>query len=130
MKDKTIKTGGVDVKKEKRRYSRKALRIEARYQDKNRRVLKGTVRNISIGGIYVETSRPLECGELVHISLDAKDVGRMIDVQGKVVRSIPDKGMGIEFFDKNNRDVKSLLSAMRKLDQASMIALSRSAFEM
>jgi hypothetical protein len=115
------------VKKEKRRYSRKPLRIEARYQDTNGKVLKGVVRNISIGGVYIETARPLERGELIKLSLDAKDVGKLIYVEGRVVRYMADRGMGIEFLDKENRDIKKLLSAMRKLDQASLIALSRSA---
>lgn len=118
------------MKKEKRRYSRKALKIEARYQDSDGKVLKGTVRNISIGGVFIETSRPLERGQSIHVSLDAKDVGRVIDVEGIVARYLPDRGMGIEFLDKDNRDIKKLLSAMRKLDQASMISLSRSAFEL
>jgi hypothetical protein len=117
------------VKKEKRKYSRKALRIEARYQDSHGRVLKGIVRNISIGGVFIETAHPLERGDEIHISLDAEDVGKVIDVKGTVVRFVGDNGMGIEFADKDNRDIKKLLSAMRKLDQASLIALSRSAFE-
>jgi hypothetical protein len=118
------------VKKEKRRYTRKSLKIEARYQDNNGKVLKGIVRNISIGGVFIETSRPLDRGQSIHLSLDAKDVGRVIDVEGVVARFMPDKGMGIEFLDKDNSSIKKLLSAMRKLDQASMIALSRSAFEL
>jgi hypothetical protein len=37
--------------------------------------------------------------------------------------------MGVEFIDQENREVKKLISTMRKLDQASMLALSRSAFD-
>jgi Tfp pilus assembly protein PilZ len=115
--------------KQKRRFTRKALKIEARYQDTNRNVLKGTVRNISIGGVYIETPKPLERGTFVRMTLDAVDVGRVIDVEGKVVRFEPEKGMGIEFIDQDNREVKKLISTMRKLDQASLLALSRSAFD-
>lgn len=53
----------------------------------------------------------------------------MIDVEGRVVRHEAEKGMGIEFTDQNNKDIKKLISTMRKLDQASMLALSRSAME-
>lgn len=115
--------------KEQRRCTRKPLKIEARYQDKDGKVLKGVVRNISIGGVYIQTPRPLERGETLHLSLDAVDVGKVIDVEGKVVRFEAEKGMGIEFMDQNNKDIKKLISTMRKLDQASMLALSRSAFE-
>lgn len=115
--------------KTKRRYTRKALKIEARYQDNNRNVLKGTVRNICIGGVFIETPHPLARGESIRMTLDAVDVGRVIDVDGKVVRCEPEKGMGVEFIDQENREVKKLISTMRKLDQASMLALSRSAFD-
>ena len=115
--------------KEKRRYTRKPLKIEARYQDNEGIVLKGTVRNISIGGVFIETPSPLDRGDTVHLTLDAVDVGRVIDVEGKIVRCEPEKGMGIEFTDQDNKDVKKLISTMRKLDQASLLALSRSAFD-
>ena len=119
----------VCVKKEKRQYSRKPLKVEARYQDKSGKVLKGIVRNISIGGVFIETSRPLERGELISLSLDAVDMGKVIDIDGKVVRQMPDRGMGIEFIDKENKEIRNLIKTMKKLDQASLIALSRSAFE-
>ena len=105
------------------------MKIEARYQDSNGEVLKGTVRNISIGGVYIETPHTLTYGEFLRLTLDAVDVGRVIDVEGKVVRCEPAKGMGIEFTDQDNREVKKLISTMRKLDQASLLALSRSALE-
>lgn len=129
LEHETISLSEVSVKKEMRRYSRKMLRIEARYQDKSGKVLKGIVRNISIGGIFIETPHPLERGEDVHLSLDAVDMGKVIDVEGKVVRYMPERGMGVEFVDRDHRDIKLLLSTMRKLDQASLISLSRSAFE-
>lgn len=115
------------MKKDKRRHSRKLLRIEARYQDSGGRVLKGTVRNVSLGGVFIETQNPLEINDTLHVSLDAHDLGKVIDVSGRVVRIEQGKGMAIEFDDKDNRDIRLLLSTIRKLDQASLLALSRSA---
>lgn len=115
------------MKKDKRKYTRRLLRIEARYQDFDENVLKGTVRNISVGGVYVETSNPLDLNLAIRLSLDAIDLGKVVDVYGKVVRVDEGKGMGIEFQDKENRDIKILLSTLRKLDQASLLSLSRSA---
>ncbi|HNY64997.1 MAG TPA: PilZ domain-containing protein [Deltaproteobacteria bacterium] len=114
------------MKKEKRRSSRKLLRIEARYQDADSKVLKGVLRNISLSGVYIETVNTLALQSKVHLSLDATDLGKVIDVAGTVVRVEENKGMGIEFDDSNNRDIRLLLSSLRKLDQASMLALSRS----
>ncbi|MDT8272592.1 MAG: PilZ domain-containing protein, partial [Desulfomonilia bacterium] len=119
---------GVGVK-EKRRSTRRLLKIEARYQDTTGAVLKGIVRNISMGGVFIETSQPLAEGEFIHLSLDAVDIGKVIDVHGRVARCVPYSGMGIEFAQGNKRDIKLLLSAIRKIDQAHLMALSRAAFE-
>lgn len=115
--------------KEKRKHSRKLIRIEARYQDANGAVLKGTVRDISLSGVYIDTNYPLEPLDDVSISLDAKDIGKVIDVRGKVVRAAAHRGMAVEFVNKEHRDIKLLISAMRKLDQASLLSLSRSALD-
>ena len=115
--------------KDKRRYTRNPFKIEARYQDANRKILKGTVRNIGIGGVYIETPHTLERGEIISMTLDLIDEGRVIDVEGKVVRCESEKGMGIEFTDQDNCEIKNLISTMRKLEQASLLALSRLAFD-
>jgi Tfp pilus assembly protein PilZ len=114
--------------KGKRRYTRNPFNIEARFQDSNRKILKGTVRNIGIGGVYIETPNTLERGEIILMTLDVIDEGRVIDVEGEVVRCEPEKGMGIEFTDQDNPEIKKLISTMRKLDQAALLALSRAAF--
>jgi hypothetical protein len=117
---------GDNVKKEKRKHTRKLLRIEARYQDPDSRVLKGILRNISLSGLYIETASTLAAHAEIQMSLDATDLGKVIDVSGKVIRVDQNKGMAIEFNDKDNREIRLLLSSLRKLDQASMLALIRS----
>jgi hypothetical protein len=125
-KKKREKSHGESVKKEKRRHSRKLLRIEARYQDPDSRVLKGILRNISLSGLYIETANTLDAQTKLHMSLDATDLGKVIDVAGRVIRTDEKKGMAIEFEDKDNREIRLLLSSLRKLDQASMLSLIRS----
>lgn len=120
---------GADVRKDKRRYSRRLLRIEVRYQGSNGEVLKGTVGNISRGGVYIETGHPLEKGSRLMATLDAHDLGKVIDVPGCVVRVEQGRGMAVEFDDHDDREIGRLISALRKLDQASLLALSRSALE-
>ena len=127
LSNNTINQGDSVSRKEKRKHSRKLLRIEARYQDTNGTVLKGIVRDLSLGGVFIETGYPLEPSVHVTISLDANDIGKVIDVAGKVVRVHPHKGMAIEFANKEHRDIRLLLHAMRRLDQASLLSLSRSA---
>jgi len=127
MSNNKVDQGDRVIRRDKRRHSRKLLRIEARYQDNHGKVLKGTVRDISAGGVYIDTSYPLEPLSELSLSLDAVDIGKVIDVYGHVIRTVPHRGMAIEFADKSNRDIKLLLNAMRKLDQASLLSLSRSA---
>ncbi len=111
--------------KDKRRYTRNPIKIEARYQDYKRKILKGTVTNIGISGLHIESSHTLECGEIIRMTLDVVDEGKVIYVEGKVVHCAPRKGMGIEFMDQDNREIKKLINTMRNLDQASLLALSR-----
>ena len=92
--------------KEQRRYSRKRLRVRGCYQDRDGKVFKGIVQNISLGGVYIETPWPLDRGENINLSIDAGDVGKVIGVEGRVVRNMPEKGMGIEFTDQNNEDIR------------------------
>ncbi len=126
LSNNTINQGDIVGRKQMRKHSRKLLRIEARYQNTRGTVLKGTVRDLSLGGVFIETGYPLDPSAYIHISLDAKDIGKVIDVQGKVVRVVPHQGMAVEFTEKEHRDIKLLLHALRKLDQASLLSLSRS----
>ena len=126
LSNNTINHGDSLGRKEMRKHSRKLMRIEARYQDTTGKVLKGTVRDLSLGGVFIETGYPIDQSVHITVSLDAKDIGKVIDVQGKVVRVLPHKGMAIEFANKEHRDIKLLLHAMRRLDQASLLSLSRS----
>lgn len=120
---------GADVRRDKRKYSRRLLRIEVRYEGLNGEVLKGTAGNISRGGVYIETGHPLEKDSRLRVTLDAHDFGKVIDVPGSVVRVEKGRGMAVEFDDQNHSEIRRLISALRKLDQASLLALSRSALE-
>ena len=61
--------------------------------------------NIGISGLYIETPHTLELGEIISMTLDMIDEGRVIDVEGKVVHCGPGKGMGIKFKDQDNHDI-------------------------
>lgn len=126
LSNNTVGQGEIVGRKEKRRHSRRLLRIEARYQNATGRVLKGMARDLSLGGVFIETDYPLEMETNITLSLDAVDIGKVIYVHGIVVRIVPYKGMGIRFISDNKRDIELLIHAMRKLDQASLLSLSRS----
>lgn len=53
-------------------------------------------RNLSIGGMFIETDKPRSVGAAVFFQFTVKDGGTLIEGLGRVVHA-SDKGMGIEF---------------------------------
>jgi len=101
---------------DKRKHPRKSLKIEVRFQDTKGAILKGTVRDLSLGGVYIDTSHPLELETNVIISFDAVDIGKVVDVYGRVSRIIPNRGMAVDFGNKKQPDIQQLLKVMENLD--------------
>src|SRR3954468_18861317 len=67
--------------------------------------------NISPGGMFIRTDKPLEEGSMVYLQFSLKDGSRLIEGMGKVVRVNPvgvkdrTPGMGVEF---TNFDAESM----------------------
>ena len=81
--------------KEKRAYSRKVCRIPVRYFY-NKRIFNNFIVNISLGGCFIETQKPLSVGAkfLMEIQLDGD--AKPIRIKGEVTNANR-MGMGIEF---------------------------------
>ncbi len=110
---------------EKRKHMRRPLRIDARYQDRDGTIMQGRVRNIGMGGAYIETRDILDVETTLNLCLDVVDIGKVIDIHSKVVRVTPEDGMAVEFRDKQNKEIRNLLDVMRKLQKASILSLNR-----
>ncbi|MCD6569752.1 MAG: PilZ domain-containing protein [Deltaproteobacteria bacterium] len=111
--------------KEKRRHLRQSVKIEARYHDIYGTIIRGEAKNISKGGVFLETEHPLDKDSILTISLDATDFGKIVDIQGKVVRVIPGEGMAIQFTNRENKDIQLLIDGIKRLNRGPMISLSR-----
>jgi hypothetical protein len=59
------------------------------------RCVNGRTSDVSLGGCYVETPAPLDVRSTIRIQLFFN--GSTVTVYGDVVRSDPDKGMGLRF---------------------------------
>ncbi len=92
---------------ERRNYKRKQVDINAIYKGSLDTFEKGRVKDISYGGMFIETGSPLEEGVLVVASLDVSDFGKIIRVQGNVVRTTP-KGAGINFSSIDKRGIETI----------------------
>ena len=81
--------------KEKRAFARKACRIPVRYFY-NERIFSNYIVNISQGGCFIETQKPLPVGEnfLMDIRMDGN--AESIWIKGEVTNANR-MGMGVEF---------------------------------
>lgn len=81
--------------KEKRRYKRFKCSVTTEFDAKYRRH-KGVIRDISLGGIFIENIQPLPVGQEICLTLFSQSLQRAIRIAGIIVRSNP-KGMGVQF---------------------------------
>jgi hypothetical protein len=83
-------------KNEKRKYPRKTALIDITYSSDKKRVFEDFVRNISSGGLYIETNLVSELGQQLHMTFSHPDSGDPIKVSGKIVR-VDSGGIGVRF---------------------------------
>jgi len=88
---------------------RHSLVMEARFQDRHGTLLRGRVRNLGMGGAYVDTAWPLDSNSLVRLTMDVAESGKVVYAVGHVVRVFPGRGMAIEFKNKYSQDVRAAL---------------------
>ncbi len=85
------------------------LNVDFSSQDNPDLIKRGLLMNISNGGMYIRTVAALKKGALISASLNADDLGKVIPVQGWVVRSVSN-GLAIEFSDADQRGIHELMS--------------------
>jgi Tfp pilus assembly protein PilZ len=87
---------------DKRKHSRKHTSIYASFKT-NGLSFKDFIKNLSAGGLFIETGIPLSVSKKLSISFPHPDSGTPIKVAGKIVR-IDSKGIGVKF-DKPRSDI-------------------------
>lgn len=83
-------------KDEKRKYSRRSTFMDITYSSDQRRIFEDFVRNISAGGLFIETSLVTELGQKLTMTFSHPDSGDPIKVLGKVIR-VDSGGIGVKF---------------------------------
>jgi Tfp pilus assembly protein PilZ len=83
-------------KNEKRKYPRRSTLIDITYSSDQRRIFDDFVRNISAGGLYIETNLVSELGQKLTMTFSHPDSGDPIKVLGKVIRA-DSGGIGVKF---------------------------------
>ncbi len=89
---------------EKRKYPRRKLGCTALFKGGTQALENVRIRDISRGGLFVESQNPTNHGETVIINIDEYNIGKDIGIKGIVVRNIPEYGMGIQILSTTNDD--------------------------
>lgn len=85
---------------ERRQYRRVKLVTQVKCEPLSRDDLLLT-RDVSAGGLFIRTKSPLPVNSEVTLSFRLGPQAPAINCQGKVVNSLPNLGMGIQFLDLN-----------------------------
>jgi Tfp pilus assembly protein PilZ len=83
-------------KEEKRKYPRKTTLMDITYSSDKRRVFEDFVRNLSAGGLYIETNLISELGQQLNMTFSHPESGSPIKVSGKIIR-VDSGGIGVRF---------------------------------
>lgn len=83
-------------KNEKRKHSRKPTLMDITYSSDQRRIFEDFVRNISAGGLYIETNLVSELGQKLTMTFSHPDSGEPVKVLGKIIR-VDSEGIGVKF---------------------------------
>lgn len=107
---------------ERRRFPRTPLSLLVQYRFNSfEDFLAEYSVNISPGGMFIKTDKPLDEGAMVYLQFSLKDGSRLIEGMGRVVRVNPagvkDRipGMGVEFvnFDEESMTLINEICAQR-----------------
>jgi Tfp pilus assembly protein PilZ len=83
-------------KNKKRKYPRRSTLIDITYASDQRGFFEDVIRNISAGGLYIETTLLSELGQKLTMTFSHPDSGDPIKVLGKVIR-VDSEGIGVKF---------------------------------
>jgi hypothetical protein len=109
MSDHEMSSGAPGGPKELRTYKRVRVNMKLAYRDNDNVYKMGKVCNISRGGMFVDTMYRPDVDGYVIASLDVEDFGKIIWVQGHVVRKT-NSGMAIVFTHTDDKGLNNLLS--------------------
>ena len=81
---------------EMRKYPRRTTLMDITYSSDQRRIFEDFVRNISAGGLYIETNLVTELGQKLTLTFSHPDSSDPIKILGKIVR-VDSGGIGVKF---------------------------------
>jgi hypothetical protein len=98
---------------EKREFERNKVAVPARYRSGSEDDHQGLVRNISFGGMFLESQFKHEAGDHIQADLNIEEYGKIAWVHGHVVRTT-EKGIGVKFTHYDVNGVDDIIHLHRK----------------
>ena len=92
-----------------REHPRKSCFMAVDYADRDR-VFKDFIRNISAGGVFIETNLPFSIGKDITLTFSSSNYERPIKITGKIART-GRGGIGVRF-KTENRDLIAMIKAL------------------
>ena len=83
-------------KNEKRKYPRRSTSMEITFSSDQRRIFEDFVRNISAGGLFIETNLVTELGQKLTMTFSRPGSGDPVKILGKIIR-VDSGGIGVKF---------------------------------
>jgi Tfp pilus assembly protein PilZ len=83
----------------KRNTDRKYIKVSVDYSVKDK-FYTDTIENVSSGGAFIRTTRPIEVGEATTMVASIPGMEKNLKMKGKVVRRT-EEGVGVEFFEEH-----------------------------
>ena len=96
---------------EKRKYKRATVKMKVIISNDTQNKKMGTVIDISKNGMFVQTEDAPEVKGALVASIDAENFGKVIWVEGHVVRRIS-TGIGVMFTNTDEKGLNNLLDSM------------------
>lgn len=106
------------AEEDKRSEERINATLKVSYDNYNKFITEYT-KNVSKGGIFINTKRPHEVNEIVDLSLIVPEIDRPLIIKGEVVhikiQDVPDEdaGVGVKFIEMNPASRKALIDFMK-----------------
>lgn len=94
---------------EQRKHPRKGCFMAVDYADRDR-VFKDFIKNISAGGVFIETNTPFSIGKGISLTFSSSNYERPIKITGKIVWT-GTLGIGVQFKNEN-QDLHAMIKAL------------------
>jgi len=95
---------------ERREHSRKPCSLPVTYTTQDM-LSSDTIRDISAGGAFIETSEPLSVGHQITLWFSLPDREEPVLITGEVVWT-PRKGIGVKFTSPLTEDLEEMIEAL------------------